>query len=262
VEQGLSAATPYAGALDLYTSDGGAARQRRVTVTGDGDVGIGGPDPDAPLADLHVVGDATAGSVIVAPDAAANATADVVIGEDRDAASSFRLRNAGASDQFQILSDTGTPTARIAVARDTGVVGIGTTDLSPTSPQGTGLLKIGGSVTQGINDTGIVKAAVHIRGFGATPGVTRSFNNLPGGGAITMTRTAPGTYIVNFGVNVSNRFFSATLGGESGATGIGNAGGINLAPRLLDPNSITVQTYDSSSPNPVSIDNVFYIYVY
>ncbi len=259
IEEGLSSVLPVSGALDLFTTSSGAARQRRMTITSAGDVGIGGPNPDAPLADLHLVGDPAQGRMIVAPDAGADASAELVLGEDRDAVSSFRFRNDGVGDQLQILSDNGTATARIAVGRDTGEVGIGTTDLSPSSPAGPGLLRVGGDVTQSLNNTGVVKAACHIRGLTPTVVVTRSFNNLPGGTAITVQRTAPGTYIVDFGVDVTQRFFIGTIGGDTGITGTGTSGGIKLAPRSLNPNALTVVTFDSSGAGS---DNIFYIVVY
>jgi hypothetical protein len=261
IEAGLGSAQPVEGALDLFTTDSGAARQRRMSITSSGDVGIGGPSPEAPLADLHLVGDPGLGRLIVAPDAGADAQAELVLGEDRDAVSSFRLVNEGATDQLHVVSDNGVANTRIAVDRDTGVVGIGTTDLSAGSPAGNGQLRVSGDVTQGLNNTGVVKAAAHIRGTSPVPVVTRSFNNLPGGTPITVTKVANGQYIVDFGADITGRFFLGTIGGDSSITGPGTSGGIKLAPRSLNPNALTVVTFDNST-NPAPADNNFYILIY
>ena len=62
-----------------------------------------------------------------------------------------------------------------------------------------------------IANGGTILAAAAIRG-GLSPSVMRQYSNLPGAPAITVTRTAMGRYLVDFGANISNRFFSAMVG--------------------------------------------------
>ncbi len=81
--------------------------------------------------------------------------------------------------------------------------------------------------------------------------VVRSFNNLPGGTAPTVSKlSGAGTYEVNFGVNVSERFFQATLISSNTSIPGGAADGQILAsPRDGNSNAIFVRTNDSTGTN-------------
>ncbi len=240
---------------------GTASPNGKLSVVGNvditGSLGIGGPDPQSPLADLHVVGNAFSGAMIIAPDAASGGSASLELAEDRDAVESFRLLYDGAADQLQVQSDAGTPTSRLAVARDTGIVGVGTTDLTSTSAAGAGLLRVTGDVTQSLASAGAVKASCHVDGTGVVS-VTRSFNQLPGGSAITVARPVPGQYVVDFGVDVSSRFYIAVVGG--GVAGVNPTnGGIKVTPRSLNVNALSIVTFDAAG---VPADNDFYLVVF
>ena len=75
------------------------------------------------------------------------------------------------------------------------------------------VLRVEGDVSQSLASDGLVKAAVVVLDTGATSIVVRSFNNLPGGAAITVSEAGVGVYNVDFGANIGNRFVQGTLGG-------------------------------------------------
>jgi hypothetical protein len=61
------------------------------------------------------------------------------------------------------------------------------------------------------NIGGIARAAVCVQG-GPSPSVVRQYSNLPGTPTITVTRPVLGQYLVDFGADVSNRFYVAVVG--------------------------------------------------
>ncbi len=133
------------------------------------------------------------------------------------------------------------PTARIMVAPG-GNVGIGTE--TPTRK-----LDVAGDVGQTLVGNGLVKAAVIVDGGAVS--VVRSFNNLPGGTTPTVTQpSGPGTYAIDFGANVSQRFFQATLINSNASIPNGAADGqILVSPRDGNVNQFYARTNDTTGTN-------------
>lgn len=63
---------------------------------------------------------------------------------------------------------------------------------------------------------GFIWAAAHVTG--STPTVDRYFNNIPGGSAVTVSSISTGTWNVNFGADVSTRFYSISIGNAVNGT--------------------------------------------
>ena len=78
---------------------------------------------------------------------------------------------------------------------------------------------------------GLVKAACLVDAD-MSPEITRSFNNLPGGGPITIERLGPGFFEIDFGADVSNRFFSVAL------VALGSVGHVLVSPSGSTPSKI------------------------
>jgi len=114
-----------------------------------------------------------------------------------------------------------------------------------------------GAIQQPLSNTGLVKAGVAVAGS-ATPTITRQFNNLPSGATITVTNIGTGTYNVDFGDDISGRFYSATnaTGGISGATG----GEIAISPRAGNPNALFIVTRDSTGATSNAVSFMVMIY--
>ena len=131
-------------------------------------------------------------------------------------------------------------------------VGIGTGSPSQT-------LTVAGDVGQSlVSANGVVKAAALVNG--STPSIIRSFNNLPSGSAPTISQPlGPGTYDVNFGVNVAQRFFLATLL-SSNATDPGGAsdGQVLVSTSDRSTNAVFVRTNDSTG---TSVNRSFYLMI-
>jgi hypothetical protein len=137
------------------------------------------------------------------------------------------------------------------IITNTGQIGIGTS--TPLQQ-----LTVAGDVGQTTSANGLVKAGVLVNG--GVPSIIRSFNNLPGGAAPTVTQPlSPGTYEVNFGVDVSQRFYTATLL-SSNSTDLGGdiQGQILASTRDGNPNAVFVRTNDSSG---ISTNRSFYLMI-
>jgi len=164
----------------------------------------------------------------------------------------------GVNNGLLFIGDRGTdvagPSEKRLVIDNAGNVGIGTT----APPQ---KLHVAGDVGQTTSANGLVKAAVVVNA--GAPSIVRSFNNLPGGIAPTVSRPAtfgPGTYEVNFGVDVSQRFFQATLISSNASIPGGAADGqILVSPRDGNSNAVFVRTNDSTGTNT---DRSFCLLVY
>jgi hypothetical protein len=132
------------------------------------------------------------------------------------------------------------------------LVGIGTS--SPAQ-----MLTVAGDVGQSVvAANGLVKAAALVDG--STPTIIRSFNNLPGGSGPTVSQTlGPGTYEVDFGVNVAQRFFCATLL-SSNSTDPGGASDGQVLVSTADGNAdaVFVRTNDSTG---TSTNSSFYLMI-
>ncbi len=102
---------------------------------------------------------------------------------------------------------------------------------------------------------GFVWAAAHVTG--ATPTVTRSFNNIAGGTTPSVTRSALGRYRVDFGVDVSARFFSVSRGNASSGTPVN--GSCSATPDATDPNRVYVACDNLAGS---AIDNNFFLLVH
>jgi hypothetical protein len=133
-------------------------------------------------------------------------------------------------------------------------VGIGTASPSQT-------LTVAGDVGQSVvSANGLVKAAALVNG--STPSIISGFNNLPGGSGPTVSQPlGPGTYEVNFGVNIAQRFFLATLlSSNQTYPNIGaNDGQVLVSPRDGNANAVFVRTNDSTGTNT---NRSFYLMIF
>jgi len=111
-------------------------------------------------------------------------------------------------------------------------------------------------VQQPTNRTGLVKAAVSVNGIG-TATITRSINVLPGGTTPVLTDLGTGAYAIDFGVDVSQRYYVAVLG--TGLSGNATNGTIDVAPRALNANAVFISTGSLAGS---AMDNEFYVLVY
>ncbi|MDQ6654477.1 MAG: hypothetical protein M3176_02400 [Chloroflexota bacterium] len=111
-----------------------------------------------------------------------------------------------------------------------------------------------GDVTQPRDKGGFVKAMAYLNPFNVPAQyVVRSYNSQ--GNAITMTRSGPGVYAVDFGFDIRDRFISATLG----AFGVGKTVAA-ISRGNSNPNIVDV--YVNNSPDSVASDGSFYLFVY
>ncbi len=102
---------------------------------------------------------------------------------------------------------------------------------------------------------GFVWAAAHVTG-GVSPTVTRSFN-LTGGGTPTVSRVVAGEYRVDFGADVSARYYAVSLGNS--ASGLPTVGNCSATPSGSSVDAVYIDCYDLSG---VGIDNNFYLQVF
>ena len=207
-------------------------------------VGIGGTGSDLARLFLNSGADTAAvaqvtgmrnGAVVWSFCNASNSTADFLL----DFKNTFQLRSIDNSyaSAISVLAS--------------GMVGIGTT--SPSQK-----LTVAGDVGQTASANGLVKAAALVNGSGS---IIRSFNNLPGGSGPTVTQPiGPGTYEVNFGANVAQRFFSATpLSSNSTDPGGASDGQVLVSARDGNVNAVFVRTNDSTG---TSTNRSFYLMVF
>jgi len=203
----------------------------------DGNVGIGTTSPSNRL---HVH-DGSLGDVRFLTDAA-----QVLAGTSNHALAYVRIEsNTGSTAFFGVRGADG-----FFQGSSGGVLRI------ETWGGGLGTL-MAGDAGQTLSANGMVKAAVLANG-NAT--IIRSFNNLPGGSGPTVSQPlGPGTYEVNFGVNVAQRFFSATLL-SSNSTDPGGAsdGQVLVSARDGNVNAVFVRTNDSTG---TSTNRSFYLMV-
>lgn len=102
---------------------------------------------------------------------------------------------------------------------------------------------------------GFVWAAANVTG--STPTVTRSFNNIAGGTAVTAARDSAGRYRVGFGVDVSTRFYSISLGNASSGTPVD--GYCSATPDASDSNRVYVACDNLAG---TATDNNFFLLVH
>lgn len=157
--------------------------------------------------------------------------------------------NTNGKTPFQVNANS--PTNSLAIAPSG--VGIGT----PSPAQ---MLSVAGDVGQSVvAANGLVKAAALVNG--STPAIIRGFNNLPGGSGPSVSQPlGPGTYEVNFGVNVAQRFFSATLL-SSNSTDPGGAieGEVLVSTTDGNANAVFVRTNDSTGTHT---NRSFYLMIF
>ncbi|GGL87131.1 MULTISPECIES: hypothetical protein [Micromonospora] len=83
-------------------------------------------------------------------------------------------------------------------------------------------------------------------------------NLIRGNDAVSATKYGPGQYQVLFNRNLTRGAYVATIGTDTDCC-IPPAGEISVAPRLITPNAVFVQTYDSSG---VPSDRPFHLAVF
>jgi len=119
---------------------------------------------------------------------------------------------------------------------------------------------INAGLVQPLGDAGLAKAGAHIDGADVSPGfpvVRRYFNHLPGGNPVTVSYIGTGTYEVDFGANVSQRFYLATPGDDfaSGAPAVV----VECTPRGGNSNALYVVT--RSVTTGFAADGEFFVFV-
>jgi hypothetical protein len=107
------------------------------------------------------------------------------------------------------------------------------------------------------SQNGLIWAGAHITGIGVTPTVTRFFSKLPGAPTPTVIRLSTGVFEVNFGSNISTRFYQLVPGNP--ATGTPSIGFCDVTPRFSDVNALFIRCFDAAG---VAIDNNFFVQVY
>jgi hypothetical protein len=108
----------------------------------------------------------------------------------------------------------------------------------------------------GTTQNGLIWGGAHVNG--APPAaVTRSFSRFPGTPAVTVIRLALGQWEVNFGGNVSTRFYALVPG--NAVSGVPPAAFCDTTPRAGVPNAVFVFCHDAGG---VGIDTNFYLQVY
>jgi len=118
--------------------------------------------------------------------------------------------------------------------------GIGTS--APTQK-----LTVAGNLDQPVANSGLVKAGAEVSSAGS---LLKGFNNLPGGTGPTVIKLATGQYEVDFGVNISARYYSATLY---------SSGMIYVQPRFGNVNAVYVATDNTAG---ALTDRQFYLLIY
>ncbi|MDQ3131889.1 MAG: hypothetical protein M3Q99_14170 [Acidobacteriota bacterium] len=114
-----------------------------------------------------------------------------------------------------------------------------------------------GNITQPVAANGLVKAMIYVNpSLPADQYVVRCYNGITnsstGSCGFSMTRTSTGQYLINFGFQVNNRFFSLTT-----FTSLLN-GGANTVPS--NANTVAVGIYDNFANE--FADTAFYLIVY
>ena len=99
-----------------------------------------------------------------------------------------------------------------------------------------------GNITQPRDKGGLVKAMIYVNGDGT---IARCFNGMTnsssGGCGFSVSRSGAGVYVVNFGFQVNDRFYSLTLGNPIFISGTLAAS--DLAP-TLGTNKLWVSAFD------------------
>lgn len=205
----------------------------RMAVTRAGDVGIATTTPQYRLDVQHsgstgIRSQSSASFSVVDIDASSG---DAALRFQKAGAGKWNTRNNPANDNYQIFQ-LGGGGSRIEINSTTG------------------------GITQPTATSGLVKAGAAVVG-GATPSIARQFNNLPSGAAITITRLGIGTYEINFGDDITSRFYIASPGGPTfGST----TGQISIAQRSGNANALFVVASDSAGAASDSVN--FNIVVY
>jgi hypothetical protein len=106
------------------------------------------------------------------------------------------------------------------------------------------------------NQNGLVWGAAHVNGA-APSSVTRAFSRLPGSPTVTVTRLALGTWEVNFGGDISTRFFSVNPGNQTSGTPA--AAFCDATPRITDANAIFVRCQSAAA---TLVDTNFFVQVF
>jgi hypothetical protein len=248
----LGTLTGHADASNVVPSSGMA--------TFDGPVGIGTSSPSYPLQiDTVYAYGLYLNSIAGTAGIAANAPSGVQSTFDWQTAGTMKWRLLKQTDDSWLLVNSGGTSMIAAFQSGTlalnpygGNVGIGTAN--PTSK-----LTVAGDVGHSlVSSNGLVKAAALVNGSAS---IIRSFNNLPGGSGPTVTQPlGPGTYEVNFGANVAQRFFSATLlTSNSTDPGGANDGQALVSTRDGNVNAVFVRTNDSTG---TSANRSFYLMIF
>src|SRR5205814_607651 len=107
-----------------------------------------------------------------------------------------------------------------------------------------------------VPQNGLVFAGAHVTGIGA-PLITRFFTKFPGSPTPTVIRLAVGTFEVNFGADLTARFYQLTAGNP--ASGTPPVSFCDVTPRAGVANALFIQCFDA---NGVAVDDNFFVQVY
>ncbi len=95
-------------------------------VRDNGNVGVG---TNIPIADLHIVGSSTIGSLLVAPSIGSGGDAEIFLAEDNDKTMGMSWKYDGGNNEMYLFGKSGSTTygPHMTINRNDGKVGIGTT---------------------------------------------------------------------------------------------------------------------------------------
>lgn len=104
----------------------------RLRILSTGNIGIG---TSSPIANLHIVGDANEGSLLIAPNASISGNASLILAEDNDNTYGMSLTYNGTDNQLEIYgkSTTNTYGPHVIIDRSTGDTEFATGDVEVTT---------------------------------------------------------------------------------------------------------------------------------
>jgi hypothetical protein len=167
----------------------------------EGDVGIGTDDP---VKNLHIVGSATLGSLLIAPDESSSGDdSELLLAEDDDYTNGMSLKYDGGYNKLYFYGKSGTTNygPHMTIERD-GFVGIGTSDpntelhVETTGDNRTSYFK-----GEGI---GIPDATVYSENTSTGSGIAGYFRTYGTDASVVITQNGTGSFLKAFGPDGGN----------------------------------------------------------
>ncbi|MDJ0974739.1 MAG: hypothetical protein QNJ98_09800 [Planctomycetota bacterium] len=105
------------------------------------------------------------------------------------------------------------------------------------------LVACGGSTSQPLLQGSAVLATAHVQAYATNPEVTRQENPL--GPPITVTRLTKGRFILDFGFDVSQRFYTVSPGTTAPSGAVHRTVNAYVLPVQFQPTKLAVVLYDT-----------------